>query len=116
MDEFQRFISRLSHPQLVGLRESIQEYNVGSLSVPKEQDPLYPLKLKYIDREINKATIAPKSNKMTGTGGPKVPKYWNARRAIVPKGRVPVAPILWAPEIINKLAIPAIGAYAEPGV
>lgn len=113
MNEFQRFISRLSHPQLVGLRESIQEYNIGSLSVPKEQDPLYPLKLKYIDREINRAKVAPKSNKLTGG---KVPKYWNARRAIVPKGRVPVAPILWAPEIINKLAIPAIGAYAEPGV
>lgn len=111
MEEFSRFISRLSHPQLVGLRESMQE-NVYS-SVPKVQDPLYPLKLKYIDREINRATIAPKSNKLTGG---KVPKYWNARRAPVPKGNIPVAPILWAPEIINKLAIPAIGAYAEPGV
>lgn len=80
------------------------------------QDPDIPIKLKQIDKEIIKAKITPKSNKLPGISGPRVPKYWNARRAVVPKGPIPLAPALLIPELVNSTAIDIISKHAEPKV
>lgn len=110
MSNFERFISRLSIPQLAGLRDSIAQ----DLQDNFVQDPNIPIKLKQIDKEIIRAKVAPKSNKLPGTPGPRVPKYWNARRAVVPKGPIPLAPALFIPELVNSTAIDIISKHAEP--